>query len=103
MRGGCKPIRQSDGPVLDRPVFFLWPWTAGTPEMQEHFPAMAMDGRYAGNAGAFSGDAMDGRYAGRSARIQAIFAGFEFAHHGHSCAAVASVGTAARRAHMRLH
>ena len=21
MRGGCKPIRQSDGPVLDRPVF----------------------------------------------------------------------------------
>ena len=31
------------------------------PEMQEHFPAMARDGRYAGNAGAFSGD---GRYAG---------------------------------------
>jgi hypothetical protein len=29
---------------------------AGMPEMQEHFPAMAMDGRYAGNAGAFSGD-----------------------------------------------
>jgi hypothetical protein len=26
---------------------------AGMPEMQEHFPAMAMDGRYAGNAGAF--------------------------------------------------
>jgi hypothetical protein len=51
------------------------------PKMQEHFPAIAMDGRYAGNAGAFSGDghgwpvcrkcrsifrqlsAMDGRYA----------------------------------------
>jgi len=29
---------------------------AGMPEMQEHFPAMAKDGRYAGNAGAFSGD-----------------------------------------------
>jgi len=26
------------------------------PETQEHFPALAMDGRYAGNAGAFSGD-----------------------------------------------
>jgi hypothetical protein len=26
MRGGCKPIRQSDGPVLDRPVFIF-----GTP------------------------------------------------------------------------
>ncbi|MEO7755595.1 MAG: hypothetical protein ABIS07_03375 [Dokdonella sp.] len=26
------------------------------PEMQEHFPAMATDRRYAGNAGAFSGD-----------------------------------------------
>jgi len=37
------------------------------------------------------------------ARIQAIFAGFEFAHHGHSCAAVASVGTAARPARTRLH
>jgi len=29
---------------------------AGMPEMQEQFPAMAMDGRYAGNAGAISGD-----------------------------------------------
>jgi hypothetical protein len=27
---------------------------------------MAMDGRYAGNAGAFSGDAMDGRYTGNA-------------------------------------
>jgi hypothetical protein len=26
----------------------------GMPEMQEHFPAMTMDGWYAGNAGAFS-------------------------------------------------
>jgi hypothetical protein len=26
------------------------------PEMQEQFPAVAMDGRYAGNAGAISGD-----------------------------------------------
>jgi hypothetical protein len=26
------------------------------PEMQEPFPAMAMDGLYAGNAGAISGD-----------------------------------------------
>jgi hypothetical protein len=25
------------------------------PEMQEQFPAMAMEGRYAGNAGAISG------------------------------------------------
>jgi len=29
---------------------------AGTPEMQEQFPAMIMDGRYAENAGAISGD-----------------------------------------------
>jgi hypothetical protein len=29
---------------------------AGMPEMQEQFPAMAMDGRYAGNAGAISAD-----------------------------------------------
>jgi len=36
--------------------FFLWPRTAGMPEMQEHFPAMATDGRYAGNAGAIFGD-----------------------------------------------
>jgi len=36
------------------------------PEMQEHFPAMAMDGRYAGNAGAFSGDG-HGRPVCRSA------------------------------------
>jgi hypothetical protein len=28
---------------------------AETPEMQEHFPAMSMDGWYAGNAGALSG------------------------------------------------
>jgi len=28
---------------------------AGMPEMQEHFPAMATDGRYAAYAGAFSG------------------------------------------------
>jgi len=37
----------------------------GTPEMQEHFPAMSMDGRYAGNAGAISGDVHGGRYAGK--------------------------------------
>jgi hypothetical protein len=37
---------------------------AGMPKMQEQFSALAMDGRYAGNAGAISGDAMDGRYAG---------------------------------------
>jgi hypothetical protein len=30
---------------------------------------MAMDGRYAGNAGAISGDAMDGRYAGNAGAI----------------------------------
>jgi hypothetical protein len=29
---------------------------AGMPEMQEQFLAMAMDGRYAGNAGAISGN-----------------------------------------------
>jgi hypothetical protein len=29
---------------------------AGMPKMQEHFSAMAMDGRYAGNAGAIAGD-----------------------------------------------
>jgi hypothetical protein len=28
---------------------------AGMPKMQEHFSAMTMDGRYAGNAGAISG------------------------------------------------
>jgi hypothetical protein len=28
---------------------------AGMPKMQEHFSAMAMDGRYAENAGAFFG------------------------------------------------
>jgi hypothetical protein len=31
--------------------FPAWPWMAGMPEMQEQFP-VAMDGRYAGNAGA---------------------------------------------------
>jgi hypothetical protein len=30
---------------------------------------MAMDGRYAGNAGAIFGDAMDGRYAGNAGAI----------------------------------
>jgi len=34
------------------------------PEMQEHFPASAMDGGYAGNAGAFSGE----RHASRVCR-----------------------------------
>jgi hypothetical protein len=38
-------------------ALFLPPWMAGMPEMQEHFPASAMDGGYAGNAGAFSGGA----------------------------------------------
>jgi len=51
MRGGCNSIRQSDGPVLDRPVFF-----------------MAMDGRY---AGAIFGDATDGRYRQCSSRLRA--------------------------------
>jgi hypothetical protein len=31
------------------------------------FSGVATDGRYAGNAGAFSGVAMDGRYAGKNA------------------------------------
>jgi len=42
---------------------------AGMPEMQEQFSAMAMDGRYAGNAGAIFGNTMDGRYAGNAGAI----------------------------------
>ena len=38
---------------------FLLPWMAGMPGMQEQFPAMAMDGMYAGNEGAIPGDCMD--------------------------------------------
>jgi len=53
---------------------------AGMPEMQEHFPASAMDGGYAGNAGAFSGARMDGGYAGNAgafsgARMDGGYAG----------------------------
>jgi len=33
---------------------------------------MAMDGRYAGNAGAISGMAMDGRYAGNAGAISGM-------------------------------
>jgi hypothetical protein len=33
---------------------------ARIPETQEHFPATAMDGVYAENAGAFSGGCLDG-------------------------------------------
>jgi len=36
---------------------FSPPWMAGMPEMQEQFPASAMDGGDAGNAGAISGGA----------------------------------------------
>jgi hypothetical protein len=36
-------------------AFFCPPWMAGMQQMQEHFAAPAMDGRHAGNAGAFSG------------------------------------------------
>src|SRR5207248_2386132 len=38
-------VEAVDGPVSG-PHFFLWPWTAGMPKMQEQFSAMAMDGRY---------------------------------------------------------
>jgi len=39
------------------------------PASRRVFCFMAMDGRYAGNAGAISGDAMDGRYAGNAGAI----------------------------------
>ena len=42
------------------------------PEMQEQFPAMAMDGLYAGNAGAIPGDGHDGRYAGMQEQFPAM-------------------------------
>ena len=38
------------------PPFYLWPWMACMPATQEQLSAMAMDGLYAGNAGAVVGD-----------------------------------------------
>jgi len=62
----CIPQRNYSRVVI-HPAFFLCPWTDGTPEMQEQFPAMSMDGRYAGNAGAISGD-IHGRTVRRKCR-----------------------------------
>jgi len=46
------------------------------PEMQEQFPVMSMDGRYAGNAGQFPVMSTDGRYAGNAGAVSGYVHGW---------------------------